>query len=555
MDIKYILEGINADVLGGLCGKAGIGSTGRKLELIDRLFAYYNKPGWAKEVYEQLKSFEQDLITCVVSYSYNPPDEEIQKVCDKHKRQFNEYKTIKEQFVDSKSKLNLYYVGYKVIPAFVRVELNKFIKPVDVVINAEDDINLDDYQFKIVGRDERVGDFDEFIKYFNTHKVKATKAKCEIPKAHAIKLYETLKYDEIFRTLNNSLDEVRTVDALTITKYIMDLLVNANLIKVNKEYFIVNPDITEYQKANKLEKVRMLLNAYLEDNGFINEINRINSNHFRMEFYPDFSEVRKMLLEYLKVCPINKWINITSLSKWIKVKENRFLRPFTGRVLEKDEYYNAYYYETSHDTLEGQYIGIFLEYLATLGIIDCTYINYEADFTYNDCYTVNNFKITSFGANALGLTNDYKEMEVNNKIHVTEDFKIIVNDSLQHELYFDRFLNKIDNNTYELNFKGMAKALELGIDFAEIYNYLKENNDGDLPKEIKFKFQSWIDDSHKIKIKTVTILELDDLEFEEITNNPTYNECIDDVKNVIILKDNKINKMKEKLNKNERFWV
>ena len=481
-------------------------------------------------------------------------------VCDEYNIEFHEYSEIRKLF-NFKSKVDLFYVGYKVIPAFVRLELNKFIKPVNVEITeTQDVINIDDFEYKIVGRENRVSDFDEFIKYFNIHKVKATKAKGEIPEAHAIKLHEMLKYDEMFRTLNNSLDEVRTVDDLTVTKYIMDLLVNANLILINKEYFMVNPDITEYKQANKLEKVKMLLNAYLQDNGAINEIYRINSNHFRMEDNnPDFNEVRKKLLEYLKICPINKWIDIESYLKWLRIKEHKFLRPFTGEVLKKDEYYNEYYYEASHEDLEDKFAGIFLEYLATLGIIDCTYINYEADFTYADCYAVSDFKITSFGANVLDLINDYKEDEINNKIHVTNDFKIIINDSsrLHHELYFDRFLSKINNNplTYELNFKGMVKALKLGIDFNEIYNYLKENNDCDLPKEIKFKFQTWIDTSHKIKIKTVTILELDDDDYEEIVNNPVYNECIDNIKNVIILKDNKISKMKEKLNKNERFWV
>ena len=251
------------------------------------------------------------------------------------------------------------------------------------------------------------------------------------------------------------------------------------------------------------------------------------------------------------------------LYKWLRIKEYEFLRPYTGEVLEKDEYYNSYYYEASNNSLEFAYVDVFLmEYMAVMGIVDVFISRCYTDYGDRTYLKVEYFKITPFGANVLGISNDLLvENEEDSRFIVNEKFEIIINDNsrLQHELYFDRFLNKKSDNPliYKLDFKGMVNALAIGLNFKEILKYLEDNSLNDLPEELKEQFDEWIKDSKKFKIKNVTILDIgDDDSFYEIVDNSDYKECIDSIRNrVIILNSKKVDKMKEKLNKNGNFWV
>lgn len=140
-------------------------------------------------------------------------------------------------------------------------------------------------------------------------------------------------------------------------------------------------------------------------------------------------------------------------------------------------------------------------------------------------------------------------------------FEIVINDTnqkLKYELYFDRFLKKMCNVplTYKLDFRGMVKALELGIKIKEIYEYLQENCKEELPKNVKAQFEDWIMDSKRIKIKTLTVLEVDRENFEEIVRDQKMRDYIDSVRSeVIVLKNNKVEDVKKQLEKNGKFCI
>ncbi len=60
LNIKHLLENLTVVDLGDLCSKAEVNSKGRKQELIDKLLDFYNKPNWAKEVYDKLKPLNKN---------------------------------------------------------------------------------------------------------------------------------------------------------------------------------------------------------------------------------------------------------------------------------------------------------------------------------------------------------------------------------------------------------------------------------------------------------------------------------------------------------------
>ena len=145
------------------------------------------------------------------------------------------------------------------------------------------------------------------------------------------------------------------------------------------------------------------------------------------------------------------------------------------------------------------------------------------------------------------------------KLEVNSNFEIkIKNEKLKYELYFDRFLKKHSEEPliYKLDFKGMLRALELGIKIKDIYTFLKENSEGNIPKNVEAQFDEWIKSSKKIKVKTITILEVDRDDFHEIISDNRYENCIDSIRdNVIVLKDSKVTEIKKKLNEVGKFCV
>ena len=203
-----------------------------------------------------------------------------------------------------------------------------------------------------------------------------------------------------------------------------------------------------------------------------------------------------------------------------------------------------------------------MEYLATIGIVDVVLESLTDDYGYKEFMTVEYFKITKFGSYVLGINKEeYQEEVSEDEINVTENFEIVIgktNQKLKYELYFDRFLKKINKEplVYELEFEGMVKALKLGIKIKEIYDYLQENCNADIPKNVKAQFETWIRDSKRIKIKTVTVLELDQENFEYIMRNPKMREYIDSVRrDVIVLKNSKVEETRKELEKNGKFCI
>ena len=114
-------------------------------------------------------------------------------------------------------------------------------------------------------------------------------------------------------------------------------------------------------------------------------------------------------------------------------------------------------------------------------------------------------KLTNFGAHVLGLAEYTNELIINNI-----PFKIVDDMSnIEHTLFFDCFLSKEKANdyiVYHLDFKGIAKALDLGITLDEIFNYLKDNT-SNIPSKIVDDFNYYKSILNKVKIKEVTILE------------------------------------------------
>ena len=553
--IEQILWNNTTDELSRLCSKAKIKKTsGLTKDLkIKKLCEFYNNENWVREVFDELSKYEKEMMTCIIQYKYHPTQEILEKIMNKYNR-----KTWGDRF-DRDSKTQLFYIEYGGIPIEFKEKLNELVEPINVEIKkTEEKIDPEEFYANIIGRDNKVSDFDEFIKFINVNKIKVTKAKEQLPKSALIKIHSKLKYKDVLRNDEIEFDNIRNIEDTIISNSIMNLLRNSLIIRVKKgEFYIDELFCEDYQKLNRVDKIKYLLKSYIRENSIaINECERIQSGNFRVQNkVPEFGNVRKMIIEYLKKCPINEWIDIDELKKYIRINNYCFLREYTGQVLIKDQYYNSYYNSASHDEFESFFVDIvIMEYMATLGVVDVVMDKDYDDYGYKTFMSPQYFKITEFGSYVLEMSKEeIKEKDDEKELEIGQDFRIIVgetNNKLKYELYFDRFLQKQSENPliYKLNFKGMAKALELGIKFKDIFAYIEANCKNEIPNNVKSQFEEWIKESKKIKIKTLTVLEVDRDIFYEIIKNDNFKSYIDSIRNdVIVLKNNKIDDVKKEL--------
>ena len=563
--IESILWDKTTEELSNLCGLVGVKKSGTKAEKIKKLCKFYANENWVKELYEVLNKYEKAYITCVVQNKYHPEDILLENIYEKYNTKKTRY-FYGDRYIEKNSKLNLLFINRGSILKEFKDKLEEIIEIPKFEIKATDEkVDEEEFFANIVGRENRVEDFDEFIKFININKIKPTKTKQEMPKSSLIKIHDKLKYRDVLRNEDMlEFKEIRNIEDTTVSYAIMKLLETRLIIGTKGDKFCVKEDFcNKYQKLNKIEKIKYLLESYIEANSlYINECERIQSANFRFSKKRiDLNFARKKLIKYLKKCPVNEWIDMAEYKRQIRIYEYGFLRECIGEVLIKDQYYNAYYNSPSHNEFESPFIDImFMEYLATMGIVDVVLEQYWDDYGYKSYLEVKYFKITKLGAYVLGMEEIEQNEEIEGqKLEVNSNFEIkIKNEKLKYELYFDRFLKKHSEEPliYKLDFKGMLRALELGIKIKDIYTFLKENSEGNIPKNVEAQFDEWIKSSKKIKVKTITILEVDRDDFHEIISDNRYENCIDSIRdNVIVLKDSKVTEIKKKLNEVGKFCV
>ena len=495
-ELNNILDYKNCDKLKKIASKLGLKKYGTKLELMERIIEFYNKPDFVINTYKELNDYEKEYIDTFVKQKYHPLNKSLEEITKKYK-----YSGL------SLNKVNYFFIDDKV-PNFIREVLDKLVPPFEInFTKTKDIINFNEYYGNIEIQDKSVFYFDEFIKYVNEFKIKLTDKKKEISKKDCLKFIGMVNIQEISKRID---EEIKTTDDTVIMKGITDLLISAKVLNNTKDVITLGSNYKNYLKLNKIEKIQLLLNSYLDSNT-INEIDRMRSGIYDYQD-ENLSPVRNFILEAIKKLPIEDWVDIEEFREQIMMKDGNFIRAALGKVLHKNDYDN-WYYSCSDDEFDYPLIDVCLmQYFAVLGIIDVVIDNVQDDYGYRE-YLVNSYlKLTDFGAQVLGLKEYTNELIINdipleiknNKIYVFDDMS-----SMEHTLFFDRFLTKEKDNgyiVYDLNFKGIAKALDLGITLDEIFNYLKDNT-SDIPLNIIEDFNYYKSILNKVKIREVTILE------------------------------------------------
>ncbi|MEG1892345.1 MAG: hypothetical protein RR189_00435 [Bacilli bacterium] len=524
---------------------------GNKEELMNNIINFYSEKDWVKKNYEKMNAYEKEITDNYIQQKRMPLAETVDKIEEKYKDK------------GLTKKLYSYYFINKRMPNCFYHELEEIVPPLKILFT---EINTKNYEGITIttNKTSRAGDFDNLLKYINNNKVKPTAKNRMFPKSHLLKFYQNYPYDEYFTTDFDSINDIKTIEDTIVGNSLINLLLSAEVITSKKEYFSLGKNYKEFIKMDTYEKINLLFDKYLvAPISCINEIDRIYNYSFKYSStYLNLYEPRNFVIDLVKLLPIDKYVDGDKFITAARMKNYNFLSS-VGRVFIKDEYYNEYYEDASFVNLGVGFINmVLIENLAVLGIIDVKLREEQEDFCLGGSiyYSVEYLKLTKFGAQILGLTKkDIIPKEANLKFSITDDFLIKIpncSKKLEYELYFDRFLKSINKDDYEttylLNFEGIVKLLELGIDLLDVITFIIEES-YDVPLNVLNKLYYWLDISDKVIIKEVKILTFPDELKKDVLTKKLISFTDNKIENFIILKKNSQKEVKKVLESNELF--
>ena len=577
--LKINLDGYGNNVgLKNLASIAGIKKPPtRKLEIIEALCDYYENPSTPKQIYEKLTSYEKDLVTCIIHRRYKPLTEDLAQVAKQHnfkEKSSSWYGTSFKNYFPNKSPLYIIFPDNYIAPYF-KEYLDKIVPPYQFSIDIEEITTEDikDYD-TIIGREQRLKDFELLLSFINSNTPNATKSNGYMSKSALLKFHHLAGYEDICNSDSGEIDDIRNAGETIISTGLIELLKNADVITVVNNKFTLSKQASHFATLPLLEKAQFLYRHYVELNTYIiDECTRIYAPKLRFsKTVYDLADIRRQVIDYLKLCPQNEWIDFNKFSKEVR-KINASLFQDVGYVQMWDDYHKYYYDCSDWNTFEHYALSIILmEYLTTLGAIDVlAYATERGTYGSDEAYEVAYFKITDLGAYLFKMTNSYtpkteeQDQSDESGLMVHPNLEISIRSGIQrlkHELFFDRFANKIVDEEhvaiYKLEFKGLIEALDIGISIQEIQDYCEQFAEEDIPDNVKDAFLEWQNQSMSIRIRTVSIIESDDPSLlEKIGKYKGMEKFLEsnNPKPVLILKSGMEKKAKSQIEKNKQFCL
>jgi hypothetical protein len=214
---------------------------------------------------------------------------------------------------------------------------------------------------------------------------------------------------------------------------------------------------------------------------------------------------REVLLRFLTQCPPLQWLSLPSFVAAIKKADPDFQRPdgdydrwhirdvSTGRLLTGFQHWNE---------VEGALIAFMLEGpLCWLGIVSIGGAAGEPTA----------FRITEFGARALGLSADDLPEPNPERFVVQTDFEVLVPEaaSMYARFQLERMaeLQRWDRmSTYRLTRESVTRLLRRNVTIGQLMSFLKRVSREPFPKNVEFTLRDWATKYGEITLRHTAIL-------------------------------------------------
>ncbi|GEP63498.1 hypothetical protein CBE01nite_12660 [Clostridium beijerinckii] len=507
---------------------AGIKMTSRrKADMVKALYDYLSNKENIINIWKCTIPKEKELISEFIRAGGTLEYREIKEIVSKYEINqekmlfgYSGYGNGIQKYFYSESRANLLFIKGK-MPIEIYNILKEMVEPIEVKFLAEN-LGVDKYlcdeddSALISIREDFEKELTSIIKLVNSTKLKVTQASQMPNKTAMIKINEALIHKDIF--FDQDISEVRIIDNTTRIYGISKLLLESKILQSENGNLILGKMAEEFLTMNTVEKCKEILNAYIFAKD-IDELKRIKELKVKAEYYGNYANCRNLILNYLEKVPINKWINIEQLLRYIKKLDRNFLRKEVGTIYTYSDYERYYYPDQNYWEEEaGRFIEVVLmEYLTAIGMVDVLikqdYTDYDIEY-----FKVTYFKLTSLGAYILGINKDYKieEIEDETGIIIQPNYEIMVPGGLMKDVHcinLDKFAEKLSEDTvsiYKISFKSMVMALDNDISIEEVIEYLKDASKNKIPENVLMSLNEWNERSKKIKIRKVTIVETDD---------------------------------------------
>jgi hypothetical protein len=533
-----------------------------KPQLISVLHGYYNTPGRFQEIWKSLKEYECAIIAIHVWSGGQAPGVYAEELAENAGL---------AAAVDVR--VRAYYIADTAFTRFRRYiqtdsmfwllfsdEYGRSSPYADELVNAvgamprnyssvpEDGV--------FVSRENRTGDFAAMVKWCNTNKASVT-ANGLLSKSPAIKIWKQCGYAEISYDSGTPVENVRTLQKLCVTFPLYVLSVIGGLLVVTENIACPGAKAPRLLNQQDNELIRRLYESYLSSQKW-DEISVMQGIKAKRGHKPN--EARVNLAEELKLCPVGRAASVEQFEKYLRFSNADWARKDSRYVVNAGGG-NYYSYDAEWDNYEKPLLRLILTFFGALGMLDICYGCGESGVV-APVY----FKITPLGAWVLGLTPEYnptvkREQKIKGGFTVLPDYSVIVPESmsrLEHEMFFERLLTKVSateqSTIYRLDFESCARAIDMDIGIDRLQSYLSAS-EKPLPDNVVRALDDWRQQSRRINLRRVTVIECDDaLLLEELLHYRGMGAYIKDkLVAAAVIDDDSVGKVKKLIEKNKRF--
>lgn len=536
----------------------------RKKDLVDALEAYLKREETIHAIWKEIPDHEKSLILQFLR-SGTIDSDDVERIFLAHNQALPRdhfrwsYLHIKDVF-SQKSKAHL-LVFYKGVPRAIAKVLKQYLTEPKIHFQGTDFLREDEEERVFTAEKTVLIDIPQLLRLINQKKLKVSKAK-QVPTKASMQTMDqalTVKEPDSHAFFGMGF---RTIEHTTRLYGLYQIMYAAQLVQVADQTILLGPRAEEYLRQTELERGSMLLEAYKRAIN-IKELDRIPEKKLQWK-RDNFSECRQIICEYLTHCPINKWVDIKEFHYMIKKYHRRFLKKALEEIHVYRSYRHYYYPDTSWDEIPQRFIDIvLLEYLAMIGIVDVCLVPEHSDQEGIAYFSVDRFRLTPLGAAVLGIYDGYEEEDGHTPsgLIIQPDFEIIVPNHFMkdsHCLFLDDcadLLSAGKTSVYKITFSSLVQALDRGISVREVLEYLQKHTENAIPENVQTTLESWEEESKKIRIRNITILETDDpYLLEELKSYKRINSFVKgSLELAVELEEKAAHQVKREIEKKHRF--
>lgn len=409
-------------------------------------------------------------------------------------------------------------------------------------------------------RENRAVDFTNITRFCNSNKLMVTKSGF-VSKSPALKLRDYCGYEEFAADMNAKPEDMRTAEGLLVTFPLTVLCTGGGLLSVTEDQCVPGAKAISLINLPHGQLIQKLFDAYLKSKGF-NEISIMRGIKPKRGHNP--AEARQNLASELKYCQPGQAVYTKEFEHYVRIANKAFARKDESYVVETGNSY--YHYGVQWEQYEHPLINIILSFFAALGVIDVVWGEDTGEHVARGKRVPVAFRMNPLGAYVLGLADSYAapaepKTNIQGGFTVLPDYTVIVPDSpnrLKHEMYYEKLFAKVSATKevaiYKLDFGTVVRAIDDGRSVADLREYLSAS-DKPMPENVARALDDWEEQTGRIRLRQVTILECDDAALlEEVIRYKGMGELTKEkISAAVVVDGNATGKIKKVIEKNMRF--